>query len=595
MMRFFRYAYGMIRCALTVFAIGIGVCVSFQCTDAVAEDPSAGGVRLRRPSAVLATADGSHVLIASSTNATLISTDLEGMKKRELHVPAPVLDLVWLQPGASSLAITAEPALLLQVYCDDSSRETKSVELAIRPAKMALNDDGTYAAITSTWDKCALIVPLDADGLCPDRVITRVSLDFPPREIVCIGETRFLVADAFGGELAVVDTKTGTVIASHQINGHHIGGLVCDYGSNSVLLSHQRLSKIAETSFDDIHWGTLMQNLVTQIPLPSLLQSGDKIAAKSRQYRLGKPGHGCADPSSIVSLSEGRFAVAISGTDEVALGRLGSKAFQFVSVGAKPTKLVWVGVDQLLCMNELDEIVSILSLKDDLQLVGTLGTPRTQLESAERGERDFYSGRLSHDGWMSCSSCHIDGFTPDLAVDTFGDGQFGNAKRIPSLFNVHATGPWGWDGSKKSLAEQIESTLHSTMCRDEDDREQKSDHDVTVGLIAFLESQDRDRRKALQDGDSQLGEMLFQNRGCAKCHDPASRFTSADVYDVGVNDEYGLQKFNPPALSQLKLRRAFFHDGRFKSLDEVLRNHPTANADFSAQELEQLKTYLLSL
>ncbi len=92
-----------------------------------------------------------------------------------------------------------------------------------------------------------------------------------------------------------------------------------------------------------------------------------------------------------------------------------------------------------------------------------------------------------------------------------------------------------------------------------------------------------------------LGAAVFQSRECSKCHDPENRFTSAAVYDVGVSDEYGLRKFNPPALSRLKLRRAFFHDGRFKSLDDVLRNHPTMNGDFEQQELELLKAYLLSL
>ncbi len=508
MIYFFRCDLVVIRCALAVLGMGSGTWIAFQSQVARAEDSSTGELQLRRPSAVLATSDGSHVLIASATNATLISTNLERNRNRELHVPAPVVDMVWLQADSSLLAITAEPASLLQVYCDESRRETKSVSIASQPAKLAINGGdtgGNYAAITSTWDQSVLIVRLDADGLHSKSMMTRVPLDFPPKEIVCIDETQFLIADALGGSLAVVDAKTGTVIASHQINGHHIGGLVCDHASNSVLLTHQRLSKIAETSFDDVHWGTLMQNLITQIPLPSLLQSSDKLASTARQYRLGKPGHGCADPSSIVTWSDGRLAVAIAGTDEVALGRLGSHSFQFVSVGAKPTKLVQVGFERLLCMNELDDSVSMLRVADGLDVVGTLGTRRTEILPAEQGERDFYSGRLSHDGWMSCSSCHIDGFTPDLVVDTLGDGRFGNAKRVPSLFDVTATGPWGWDGSKKSLAEQIDSTLHSTMRRDAKEGEETDEHDITASLIAFLESQDHNRRRDRNDDEVQLG------------------------------------------------------------------------------------------
>ena len=35
--------------------------------------------------------------------------------------------------------------------------------------------------------------------------------------------------------------------------------------------------------------------------------------------------------------------------------------------------------------------------------------PRPELSLLERGERLFYDARLSHDGWMSCHSCHTDG------------------------------------------------------------------------------------------------------------------------------------------------------------------------------------------
>jgi cytochrome c peroxidase len=232
-------------------------------------------------------------------------------------------------------------------------------------------------------------------------------------------------------------------------------------------------------------------------------------------------------------------------------------------------------------------------------VIKTIGEPKLATSLSAQGELDFYSGRLSHDGWMSCSSCHVDGFTADLVSDTFGDGGFGNAKRIPSLFGVTATGPWGWNGRKKTLEDQIKATLSSTMHRDAHLKQDISDDEIVKRLVSFIETLDQRAQvrveSATDEEDIRLGSQIFHSHECSKCHDPSSRFTSADVYDVGVTDEYGQRKFNPPSLSTLKVRRAFFHDGRFKLLDEVLRNHPRAEAVYSDLELKQLKAFLLSL
>ena len=56
---------------------------------------------------------------------------------------------------------------------------------------------------------------------------------------------------------------------------------------------------------------------------------------------------------------------------------------------------------------------------------------RRGMTAADRGERLFFDGRLSHDGWLSCQSCHTDGHTNNALADTLGDGSFGAAKRLP--------------------------------------------------------------------------------------------------------------------------------------------------------------------
>ena len=73
------------------------------------------------------------------------------------------------------------------------------------------------------------------------------------------------------------------------------------------------------------------------------------------------------------------------------------------------------------------------------------------------------SAKLSHDGWMSCHSCHTEGHTNNLASDTLGDGSYGAPKRVPSLLGVGRTGPWTWLGSIDRLDDQVKKSIVTTM------------------------------------------------------------------------------------------------------------------------------------
>jgi Di-haem cytochrome c peroxidase len=556
---------------------------------------------LNRPSAVVVDPTGSKIFIANAAQANIavVARNNFDLQTEPHPVPAGIVAMVGFGDGSKALTISDYPPSLAMVDFNRPTDRTTSLSLSSRPARLAISGDQKCAAVSMTWDRAIVLVQFNDSGLSVDSPVTRIELAFPPKELIAIDPTKFLIADAFGGSLAILDAVTGKIVTQQQIQGHHVGGLCYDEASQTALITHQRLSTIAETNYDDIHWGTLMQNLVSQVPIQSLLEPTGKINAQARLYRLGNPGKGAADPAGIVSWPDGRFAVAIAGSNEVGFGKLGDNDVQFVSVGAKPTKILKLGEDQLLCINELDDTISVIDKAGDPSVIKTIGEPKRGTSLAAQGELDFYSGRLSHDGWMSCSSCHVEGFTPDLVSDTFGDGGFGNAKRIPSLFGATATGPWGWNGRKKTLEDQIKATLSATMHRDAYQKQDISDDEIVKRLMSFIDTLDHPSpvrvEPAANEEDIRLGSKIFHSRACSKCHDPSSRFTSADVYDVGVTDEFGQSKFNPPSLSNLNVRRAFFHDGRFNSLDEVLKKHPQDEAVSSDLQRQQLKAFLLSL
>jgi cytochrome c peroxidase len=79
------------------------------------------------------------------------------------------------------------------------------------------------------------------------------------------------------------------------------------------------------------------------------------------------------------------------------------------------------------------------------------------------------------------------------------------------------------------------------------------------------------------------------------CHQPPA-YTSNEIVDVGLKDENGRSAFNPPSLVGVGQRRTFLHDGRAKSLEEVIRDLQHQLDDpIPDAELADLLAFLRSL
>jgi cytochrome c peroxidase len=85
------------------------------------------------------------------------------------------------------------------------------------------------------------------------------------------------------------------------------------------------------------------------------------------------------------------------------------------------------------------------------------------------------------------------------------------------------------------------------------------------------------------------------SRKCAGCH-AGPEFTEAATFDVGLIDEVGHRKFNPPSLRGVGDRPPYFHDGRAASLPDVFGRyrHPRESG-WSYTEVEDLVAYLRTL
>ncbi|RMG36285.1 MAG: methylamine utilization protein MauG [Planctomycetota bacterium] len=189
------------------------------------------------------------------------------------------------------------------------------------------------------------------------------------------------------------------------------------------------------------------------------------------------------------------------------------------------------------------------------------------LTAADRGEMTFFDARLSRGNWFSCHSCHTDGHSNGHLADTFGDGGEGAPKRILSLRGVSQTPPWSWNGSKPTLVEQVRASAARTMQGGGLTPQGASDVAAFLATLKplppFRPARDEHDRRTISEG-----RRLFESLGCVECH-RGETHTSMGVYDVGLRDERGNTRFNPPSLRGVGYRRGWFHDKRARTLRAV--------------------------
>ncbi len=596
--------------SLCVVILGVAQCLA-------ASSPVAGQLRdsMLTPKLAVAKGEGESESVAyvlqSKTGSVMRLSEAElssgaGELQFVCETPAThVADVQVMHDGQQLLIACDQPPRL--IHQPLNGKTPTSSPLPAAPARLALSnagEDKQLVCVSLPTARCVWIGRRDAQS--DQWQGEEVELGFAPGEILALEDSTFVVADAYGNRVSIVDAEAGHKVKHWTMSGYHLAGMALDAESQTLLISHQVLSSNARTEKDDLRWGNLIQNNIAAIPLQLLSKSKTRLNPDTI-YRLGDFGHGSADPAGLVA-AEDRIAVAVMGTDEVGIYYKAKRQASYVAVGHAPDRLVKFGADRLLCSHRFDSRIAVLHWQGDKPRVERMIGEPPKIDTAQlRGELAFYSGKLSPEGWMSCNSCHVEGRSPDLLVDTLGDGTFDSPKKIPSLDNVAHTGPWAWHGGQMALADQVSKTLTSTMHtpNEFDESTALSRATIVEDLVAYLSaipsSPSRMQRTNSDVGkgpasDDRLfaGEALFQQH-CAKCHDPEQHFTTARSYDVGINDERGQKLFNPPSLIGVSERARFMHDGRYATLSEVIMRHPQPNAKLTPEETTELLAYLQSL
>jgi YVTN family beta-propeller protein len=312
-------------------------------------------------------------------------------------------------------------------------------------------------------------------------------------------------------------------------------------------------------------------------------------------HYLGDVGRAAGDPGRIAVGRNGTVVVPLAGVGEVALGREADYGWQRLSVGQGPTAVAispegrWAYV-----ANQFADSVSVIDLSNQKVTADLSLGLWPELSPSERGEQLFYDARLSHDGWMSCHSCHTDGHSNGLLADTLGDDSFGAPKRVLSLLGVRDAAPYAWKGTLPDLESQVRKSILTTLHGPKPSDQQVADLAAYLRTLPPPPSWTRSAGRA-DETAIQRGRDVFRSQLCDRCHTPPE-YTSKRSYDVGLNDEVGNTRFKPPSLRGISQGGPYFHDNRAATLEEVFTRHRhQLTGELSRQELADLLAFLRNL
>lgn len=562
-----------------------------------AEDGPRKEPSLRRPIALAVC--GGLLVCANRDSGSISLIDLDRLEvSSEQKIGLRLGDL---ESSGANVLVTDSAAgrLLCLSLKDEKLVPTVSIALGGSPQDLAISASKKKCAVASPWRRQVTIADLTSEGRLMSRQTKVIELPFSPgRQVFCREDTLLVVADAFGGRLALIDPQAARLRGIRRVEGHGIRGLAPSGDGKSLLLSHQRIESRAPTTRNRVFWGQVISNIFRSISFEHLLEESAGSLEETRAvahwslYPFGTPGKAAGDPGAVAVGPRGTTLVALGGVDRIALRSRPGQVFEELEVGDRPVAVALGPMERYgYVANFFGDSISVVDIAA-AEVVRTISLgPGRKLTPAERGEKLFFDAKLSLDGWYSCHSCHLDGHTHGELNDNLGDETYGTPKRVPTLLGTSNTGPWGWLGNRTTLWEQVEKSIETTM------RGKKPEAKVVEALVAYLELFDAAPPVIPTGNKAALGrgQAVFERLKCGKCHRPPT-YTSVGTYDVGLKDETGQGSYNPPSLNGLQHRGRFLHDNSAATLSRALELHrPAAMKNLRGAERADLLKFLLSI
>lgn len=578
-------------------------CLLFAKSEGVLAESTHPKPRLRYPVAMEWLVPGESLITANRRSRSFSIVNI-GLNKvvTEIQWEGQLTDMIGF-PSSEWFAWTDTENRKVVVGHFQDNQLTEQIHLPVSQdaRHLAINPQGTLLAVGSRWAHRIDLFEIHNPSFNSSiqiKPIAIIDLPFAVGRLTFLDDQRLLVADSFAGRLAELNASDPSFQVIHELPANNIGAIHISHSpsTSGVWISSESLNSSATTFRPEVTWGVLMGNHLRHIPLHTFNHAPMDLAALGRVYSLGDETGPGGDPGDIITTADGKILVALTGVDRIAVkSSPDNLTLQRIQVGNRPIALqLSPEEDRVYVANHFSDTVSVVDLQT-LEVTNTipLGT-QPELSPAETGERHFYDATFSIRGWFSCHSCHTDGHTTSALNDNFSDDSFGAPKKIPSLLGVLGTEPMAWLGHRETLEEQIQTSLDKTMFSENHD--ESTITEIAVFLRTLTPPTPLLRaREMVDEARASVGKKTFVDQNCIKCHQ-APLYTSTRSYDVGLADEQGNSKFNPPFLQGVSQRDAFFHDARASRLEEVftVHKHPNGNG-VPAKDLDALLYFLQSL
>ncbi len=585
------------RCTFT--GIGLLAALSF------ASGFTAAAELDRSPSDLALTPDGRWAVTANTTSGTVSLVDLaEARVAAEIAVGERPLAVAVSHDGTQAVVTNWLSDSLTLLRVDPPNLEpVVTLSVGDEPRGVAFSADGKHVYVVLSGENAVVTMDLEQR-----KQVARAAVGQEPWHLALTRDGRRLaVGNSLSRTVTVLDAATLRPAHTVRLHGRNVRHLaVSDDGTWAYVPFIAERGR--STTEQHIDRGWVIGNRIGRVPLG---EAGPREA-----IAMDTRGQAVADLDGIAVSPDGkRIAVTAGGTHEVILLRTplpfvayggpddhidpellnDAHRFRRVPVGGRPLGVSFTpDGDQLVVANYLANAVQVVDF-DSAKITKTIPLGGPEMPSlARRGESIFYDARRSFNQWYSCHSCHTDGHTNGGLFDTFGDGRYENPKKVLSLRGVMQTAPWTWHGVKTNLRDSLRQSFETTMRGPEPTDEELG------ALAAYLQTLDFVPPPAIDRDLAARGQTLFQEKQCDTCHLPP-HFTNSEIYEVGLEsqeDEY--QGFNPPSLRGVGRRAPYLHDGRARTLEEVLKVHHrpsqlSGHSDLTDQELAELIEYLRSL
>lgn len=566
----------------------------------------------RSPVDLVLAPDGSWLATVNQTSHTIsLVRTADGHVLDEQPV-GPHPQAIALAPDGHTLLVSSRDSGQVERWGVVQQRLERRGTIAVgfHPHGLAIAPDGQTAYVACTAS--AEVAVLD---LAAERVVRRIAVGRWPRHLALSPDgSRLAVGTSGDRGVTVVDCLQGQTLYQEQFVGLNIGQMQVSRDGRYVWLPWMvyRANPINPTN---IRLGWVLASRVARVRLDG--------PARREAMSLDPPGRAIADVHGLaLTRDEAWLVVSAAGTHELLVYRteglplkdyggtdhvdpeLAADAERFgrIEVGGRPMGLR-IGPDDrtVYVANYLDNSVQVVDLASRRVVRRIfLGGP-AEPSLARRGEAIFYDARRSLDQWYSCHTCHYEGGSNSVPMDTLNDGTPFTSKTVLPLYELHRTGPWTWHGWQTDLRAALRKSLTETM-----QGPPPTDDDVAA-LDAFLRTLTVPASPwRAADGSlspaAQRGRALFESEraGCLQCH-RGPQFTDGQVHDVGLGsarDRY--RGYNTPSLRGAYLKVKFLHDGRAESLREVLSGphapeKVAGSGPLAPQELDDLVEYLKSL